>query len=72
VRFAPHTDDDVGEMLDELGLEGVQVVPNDTAPLPDELTAMLDYAVATGAEREETRLRLGAYEYIVVARRRQA
>jgi SAM-dependent methyltransferase len=62
--------DELSDMLDELGLEGVEVVPNDRWPMPDELIPLVDCAVAFGAEREETRLRLGAYEYLVVARRR--
>jgi hypothetical protein len=62
--------DEVSDLLDDAGLEGVHVVPNESAPLPEELTPLLDLAVRFGAEREETRLRLGAYEYLVVARRR--
>jgi 2-polyprenyl-3-methyl-5-hydroxy-6-metoxy-1,4-benzoquinol methylase len=62
--------EEFGEMLEEVGLEGVEVVPNDCAPLPQELTPLVDFAVDFGAEREETRLRMGAYEYLVVARRR--
>jgi 2-polyprenyl-3-methyl-5-hydroxy-6-metoxy-1,4-benzoquinol methylase len=68
VRF--FTLDELSDMLDDLGLEGVEVVPNDRWPMPDELSPLVDCAVAFGAEGEETRLRLGAYEYLVVARRR--
>jgi SAM-dependent methyltransferase len=62
--------DEVSDLLDDAGLEGVDVVPNESAPLPDELSALVDLAVRFGAEGEETRLRLSAYEYLVVARRR--
>jgi SAM-dependent methyltransferase len=62
--------DEISAMLDEIGFEGVDVVPNDRAPIPDELTPLVDLAVSWGAEREETHLRLSAYEYLVVARRR--
>jgi 2-polyprenyl-3-methyl-5-hydroxy-6-metoxy-1,4-benzoquinol methylase len=62
--------DEVSDLLDDAGLEGVDVVPNESAPLPDELAPLVDVAVRFGAEREETRLRLGAYEYLVVARPR--
>jgi SAM-dependent methyltransferase len=62
--------EEIGDMLDGLGLDGVRVVPNLCSPLPEELTPLVDYAEACGAEREETRLRLGTYEYLVVARRR--
>jgi SAM-dependent methyltransferase len=61
--------EELGDLLDKVGLDAVEVRTNDD-PLPDELTALVDCAVAYGAEREETQLRLGAYEYTVVARRR--
>jgi hypothetical protein len=38
--------------------------------MPPALSPLLELAVAAGAEREETALRLGAYEYAVVAKRR--
>ncbi len=68
VRF--FTLEQISEMLDELGLEGVELVTNNSAPLPPALSPLLDLAVAAGAEREETALRLGASEYLVVARRK--
>jgi 2-polyprenyl-3-methyl-5-hydroxy-6-metoxy-1,4-benzoquinol methylase len=60
--------DELGDLLEQVGLEGVEVKTNDD-PLPEELTPLVDVAAAYGAEREETQLRLGAYEYVVVARR---
>jgi 2-polyprenyl-3-methyl-5-hydroxy-6-metoxy-1,4-benzoquinol methylase len=60
--------DELGDLLEEVGLEGVEVKTNDD-PLPEELMSLLDVAVAYGAEREETLLRLGAREYTVTARR---
>jgi hypothetical protein len=60
--------DELGDLLERVGLEGVEVKTNDD-PLPEELTPLVDVAAAYGAEREETQLRLGAYEYVVVARR---
>jgi SAM-dependent methyltransferase len=61
--------DELGDLLERVGLEGVEVKTKDD-PLPDELTPLVDVAVAYGAEREETELRLGAYEYTVTARRK--
>jgi 2-polyprenyl-3-methyl-5-hydroxy-6-metoxy-1,4-benzoquinol methylase len=61
--------DELGDLLERVGLEGVGVKTNDR-PLPDELMPLVDVAAAYGAEREETELRLGAYEYTVTARRR--
>jgi 2-polyprenyl-3-methyl-5-hydroxy-6-metoxy-1,4-benzoquinol methylase len=61
--------DELGDLLEKVGLEGVEVKTNDR-PLPDELMPLVDVAVAYGAEREETELRLGAYEYTVAARRK--
>jgi 2-polyprenyl-3-methyl-5-hydroxy-6-metoxy-1,4-benzoquinol methylase len=55
----------VSNLLDEVGLEGVDVVPDESAPLPSHLTPLLDLAAAAGAEREETRLRLGARGYVI-------
>jgi hypothetical protein len=60
--------DELGDLLERVGLEGIEVKTNDD-PLPEELMPLVDVAVAYGAEREETQLRLGAYEYVVVARR---
>jgi hypothetical protein len=45
------------------------VVPNESSPVPPELSPLADLASAAGAEYEETHLRLGACEYLVVARR---
>jgi 2-polyprenyl-3-methyl-5-hydroxy-6-metoxy-1,4-benzoquinol methylase len=59
--------DELGDLLERVGLEGVEVKTNDK-PLPEELAPLVDVAVAYGAEREETELRLGAYEYTVTAR----
>jgi 2-polyprenyl-3-methyl-5-hydroxy-6-metoxy-1,4-benzoquinol methylase len=61
--------EEVSDLLDEVGLEGEQVVPNESSPLPPELSPLTDLANAAGAEYEETHLRLGACEYLVVARR---
>jgi SAM-dependent methyltransferase len=60
--------DELGDLLERVGLEGVEVRTNDD-PLPEELMPLVEVASAYGAEREETQLRLGAYEYTVVARR---
>jgi SAM-dependent methyltransferase len=60
---------EISDMLDQLGLEGVQVIPKDFAPLPPALAPLVDCAAAFGGEPEETRLRLGAYQYVVVAQR---
>jgi 2-polyprenyl-3-methyl-5-hydroxy-6-metoxy-1,4-benzoquinol methylase len=60
--------DELGDLLERVGLEGIEVKTNDD-PLPQELMPLVDVAVAYGAEREETQLRLGAYEYVVTARR---
>jgi SAM-dependent methyltransferase len=75
-QWTPHPDqirfftlDELGDLLERVGLEGVEVKTSDD-PLPEELTPLLDFAVACGAEREETQLRLGAYEYVVTARRK--
>jgi hypothetical protein len=57
----------VSELLDEAGLEGTAVEPGQWVPLPPHLTPLLDLAVAAGAEREETLLRLGVHEYVVSA-----
>jgi SAM-dependent methyltransferase len=61
--------DEVGTMLDELGLEAVEIGVNDLAPLPAALTPLVDAAVALGAERDETAARLGAYQYLLTVRR---
>jgi len=59
--------DELGDLLEAVGLEGVEVRTNDL-PLPDELAPLVEVASAYGAERDETQLRLGAYEYVVTAR----
>ncbi|WP_051471846.1 methyltransferase domain-containing protein [Patulibacter minatonensis] len=61
--------EEVGTMLDELGLEAVEIGVNDLAPLPGALTPLVDAAVALGAERDETAARLGAYQYLLTVRR---
>jgi 2-polyprenyl-3-methyl-5-hydroxy-6-metoxy-1,4-benzoquinol methylase len=61
--------EEVSDLLDEVGLEGVEVVPNESSPVPPELASLADLAGAAGADHEETHLRLGACEYLVVARR---
>lgn len=61
---------EISDMLDELGLEAVQLGTNDSSPLPAAASPLLELAVAAGAEREETTLRLSAYEYLLVAQRR--
>jgi len=61
---------EIGVMLEELGLEADHVGVNDHAPLPPELLPLADLAARFGAERAETAARLGAYQYLIVARRR--
>jgi 2-polyprenyl-3-methyl-5-hydroxy-6-metoxy-1,4-benzoquinol methylase len=68
-RLRFFTLDELGDLLERVGLEGVDVKTSDQ-PLPQELKPLLDVAVAYGVEREETELRLGAYEYTVTARRK--
>jgi SAM-dependent methyltransferase len=60
--------EEISNLLDELGLEAVDLVPH-SVPLPANRSALLELAVAAGAEREETTLRLSASEYLLVARR---
>jgi SAM-dependent methyltransferase len=60
--------DELGDLLEKVGLEGIEVKTNDD-PLPEELMPLVEVASAYGVESEETQLRLGAYEYTVVARR---
>jgi 2-polyprenyl-3-methyl-5-hydroxy-6-metoxy-1,4-benzoquinol methylase len=67
LRF--YTLEELGDLLERVGLEGVEVKTNDQ-PLPEELMPLVDVAAAYGSEREETQLRLGAYEYTVTARRK--
>jgi SAM-dependent methyltransferase len=61
--------DELGDLLEDAGLEGVEVVANEAQPLPGQLEPLVEAASRYGADAEETRLRLGAYEYLVVARR---
>jgi SAM-dependent methyltransferase len=61
--------EEVGVLLDELGLQAVDIGVNDLAPLPDALRPLVDAAVLLGAEREETAARLGAYQYLLTVRR---
>jgi hypothetical protein len=60
--------DELADLLEAVGLEGVEVKTNDD-PLPQELIPLVDVASAYGAERDETQLRLSAYEYVVKAKR---
>lgn len=60
--------EEISAMLDELGLEVVHLRAND-APLPEELRPLADLAGRYGADRAETAARLGAYQYLLVARR---
>jgi 2-polyprenyl-3-methyl-5-hydroxy-6-metoxy-1,4-benzoquinol methylase len=60
--------EEIDRMLVACGFEATHVGVNDLAPLPPELEPLVDVAVALGAEREETAARLGAYQYLVVAR----
>jgi 2-polyprenyl-3-methyl-5-hydroxy-6-metoxy-1,4-benzoquinol methylase len=62
--------EELGDLVDELELDAVDLVPNSSAPLPPEMSPLVDLAVAAGAERDETALRLGAHEYLLVLRRR--
>jgi hypothetical protein len=54
-------------MLTACGYAPLHVGVNDHLPLPPQMAPLVDAAVALGAEREETRARLGAYQYLVVA-----
>jgi 2-polyprenyl-3-methyl-5-hydroxy-6-metoxy-1,4-benzoquinol methylase len=63
--------DGISDLLDELELEATQLEPRVVAP-PRSLRPLIEFAVSAGAEREETTLRLSAYEYLLVARRRTA
>ena len=60
--------EEISIMLAELGFDGLHVGVNDLAPLPDELIPLVDLAAGYGAERSETLARLGADQYLVVAR----
>jgi SAM-dependent methyltransferase len=59
-------------MLGELGLESTHVGVNDHLPLPAELQPFVDLAVRYGADREAAALGLGAYQYLITARRRES
>jgi SAM-dependent methyltransferase len=56
-------------LLAELGLEATHVGVNDHMPLPGQLQPLVDLAAAYGADRESAALGLGAYQYLVGARR---
>jgi SAM-dependent methyltransferase len=56
-------------LLADLGLESVHVGVNDHMPLPDALQPFVDLAAAFGADPEGAALGLGAYQYLIVARR---
>lgn len=64
--------DEIGLMLERLGLEAEEIGVNDHAPLPPGLEPLIDAAVRLGAEREETAARLGAYQYLLTVRRAAA
>jgi len=56
-------------LLAGLGLEAAHVGVNDHLPLPDELRPLADLAARYGADRDATAFGLGAYQYLIVARR---
>jgi SAM-dependent methyltransferase len=56
-------------LLAGLGLEATHVGVNDHLPLPDRLQPFVELAAAFGADREQAALGLGAYQYLIVARR---
>lgn len=58
---------EIDAMLTACGYTPLQVGVNDHLPLPPQMAPLVDAAVALGAEREETKARLGAYQYLVVA-----
>ena len=58
---------EIDAMLTACGYTPLHVGVNDHLPLPPQMAPLVDAAVALGAEREETRARLGAYQYLVVA-----
>lgn len=64
--------EEIGVLLEDLGLEAVEIGVIDPAPLPAALGPLVDAAVLLGAEREETAARLGAYQYLLTARRARA
>jgi 2-polyprenyl-3-methyl-5-hydroxy-6-metoxy-1,4-benzoquinol methylase len=61
--------DELADLLEDAGLEGVEVVANEAQPLPAQLEPLVEAASRYGADAAETRLRLGASEYLLVARR---
>jgi 2-polyprenyl-3-methyl-5-hydroxy-6-metoxy-1,4-benzoquinol methylase len=61
---------DAAAMLDRLGLEIVRLEVNDHAPLPRAMEPLAAVAAALGADRAEAAARLGAYQYLLVARRK--
>lgn len=60
--------EEIGVMLDELGLAAEHVGATAVQTPERIVDALTDLAVAMGAERAETRGRLAAYQYLVVAR----
>ncbi len=60
---------EIGVFLDALGLELTHVGVNDLAPLPPQLRPLVDLAARFGADRDDVAFQLGAYQYLVVARR---
>jgi SAM-dependent methyltransferase len=59
---------ETARMLDALGLEIAQLVVNDHVPLPPAMEPLAAVAAAFGADRAEAAARLGAYQYLLVAR----
>ena len=58
-----------GDLLGDLGLAATHVGVNDHMPLPDQLQPLVDLAAGYGADREQAAFGLGAYQYLIVARR---
>ncbi len=56
-------------LLADLGLEATHVGVNDHMPLPAQLLPLADLAAVYGADREQAAQGLGAYQYLIVARR---
>ncbi|HET6175194.1 MAG TPA: class I SAM-dependent methyltransferase [Gaiellales bacterium] len=56
-------------LLAGLGLEAIHLGVNDHQPLPEQLRPFVDLAAAYGADPDEAALGLGAYQYLIVARR---
>jgi SAM-dependent methyltransferase len=63
--------EEIGRMLRETGFDLKKLVRKDI-PLPDGLEPLVDVAAGLGADSSETRARLSAYQYLVVATRDDA